>query len=84
MDDLRFRWLKDSIYTILNVDEVDPAFEDFLEGDDGANELLIAKFLKKILVFSKIYTIFFSLLSLFLIYCDLRKHYKYKEKLISF
>jgi hypothetical protein len=47
MDDLRFRWLKDSIYTILNVDEVDPAFEEFLEGDDGANELLIAKFLNE-------------------------------------
>ena len=47
MDDLRFRWLKDSIYTILNIDEVDPAFEDFLEGDDGANELLIAKFLNE-------------------------------------
>jgi hypothetical protein len=47
MDDLRFRWLKDSIYTILNIDEIDPAFEDFVEGDDGANELLIAKFLNE-------------------------------------
>ena len=47
MDDLRFRWLKDSIYTILNVDAADLAFEDFLEGDDGANELLIAKFLNE-------------------------------------
>ncbi len=47
MDDLRFRWLKDSIYTILNIDEADPAFEDFVEGDDGANELLIAKFLNE-------------------------------------
>lgn len=47
MDDLRFRWLKDSIYTILNIDDDDPAFEDFLEGDDGANELLIAKFLNE-------------------------------------
>lgn len=47
MDDLRFRWLKDSIYTILNVNEDDPAFEDFVEGDDGANELIIAKFLNE-------------------------------------
>jgi hypothetical protein len=47
MDDLRFRWLKDSIYTILNIDENDPAFEEFLEGEDGANELLIAKFLNE-------------------------------------
>jgi hypothetical protein len=47
MDDLRFRWLKDSIYTILNIDENDPAFEEFLEGEDGGNELLIAKFLNE-------------------------------------
>ena len=47
MDDLRFHWLKDSIYTILNINGDDPAFEDFLEGDDGANELLIAKFLNE-------------------------------------
>ncbi|CAM4781636.1 unnamed protein product [Rotaria magnacalcarata] len=47
MDDLRFRWLKDSIYTILNINEVDPAFEDFLEGEDGAHELMIAKFLNQ-------------------------------------
>lgn len=47
MDDLRFRWLKDTIYTILDVNGADPAFEDFLEGDDGANELLIAKFLNE-------------------------------------
>ena len=47
MDDLRFRWLKDSLHTILNIDEGDPAFEDFLEGDDGANELIIAKFLNE-------------------------------------
>ena len=36
MDDLRFRWLKDEIYTVLNIGEGDPAFDDFLEGDDGA------------------------------------------------
>jgi len=48
MDDLRFRWLKDSIYTILNIDENDPAFEEFLEGEDGANELLIGNFLMKL------------------------------------
>lgn len=47
MDDLRFRWLKDSIYNVLNIEEADPAFEDFLESDDGANELLIAKFLNE-------------------------------------
>ena len=47
MDDLRFRWLKNSIYTVLNIDEPDPAFEDFLEGEDGANELMIAKFLNE-------------------------------------
>lgn len=47
MDDLRFRWLKNSTYTILDINETDPAFEDFLEGDDGANELLVAKFLNE-------------------------------------
>ena len=47
MDDLRFRWLKNSIYSILCIDDIDPAFEDFLEDDDGANELLIAKFLNE-------------------------------------
>ncbi|CAF1153227.1 unnamed protein product [Adineta ricciae] len=47
MDDLRFRWLKDAIYTILDIDMGDPSFEDFLEGDDGGNELLVAKFLNE-------------------------------------
>ena len=47
MDDLRFRWLKESTYAILDVDAADPAFEDFLEGDDGANELIVAKFLNE-------------------------------------
>ena len=47
MDDLRFRWLKQSTYAILNIDAADPAFEDFLEGDDGANELIVAKFLNE-------------------------------------
>ena len=47
MDDLRFRWLKDAIYTILDIDKGDPSFEDFLEGDDGGNELLVAKFLNE-------------------------------------
>ncbi|CAF4452379.1 unnamed protein product [Adineta steineri] len=44
MDDLRFRWLKESIYTILDINETDPAFESFLESHDGANELVVAKF----------------------------------------
>ncbi|CAF0991421.1 unnamed protein product, partial [Didymodactylos carnosus] len=47
MDDLRFRWMKDCIYNVLNIDSQDPAFEDFLEGEDGANELIVAKFLNE-------------------------------------
>jgi hypothetical protein len=63
MDDLRYIWLRDKIFTALDVIETD-VFEDFLNREDGGseitNEAKIAKFMNQTeededfgLVFSK-------------------------------
>lgn len=46
MDDLRYLWLRDKVFTALDIVETD-VFEEFLIREDGENEMRIAKFLNQ-------------------------------------
>ena len=46
MDDVRFYWLRDRIYAGLDINESE-VFEEFLQRDDGENEMKIAKFINQ-------------------------------------
>lgn len=46
MDDLRYLWLRDKVFTALDIVETD-VFEEFLIREDGDNEMRIAKFLNQ-------------------------------------
>jgi hypothetical protein len=44
MDDVRFQWIRDRIYTALDIKELE-VFEEFIIRDDGENEMKLAKFM---------------------------------------
>jgi hypothetical protein len=46
MDDIRFHWLRDRIYEGLDINEHE-VFEEFLQREDGDNEMKIAKFINQ-------------------------------------
>lgn len=46
MDDIRYVWLRDKVYTGLDIIETD-VFEDFMTRDEGDSELKIAKFMNQ-------------------------------------
>ena len=46
MDDYRYIWLRDKVFSGLDISEVD-VFEEFIAREDGENELKIAKFMNQ-------------------------------------
>lgn len=46
MDDIRFQWIKDCVFAGLDIEEND-VFEEFLQREDGENEMKIAKFINQ-------------------------------------
>lgn len=46
MDDVRFIWLRDKVFSALDINEAD-VFDEFMLRDEGENELKIAKFLNQ-------------------------------------
>jgi hypothetical protein len=46
MDDLRFQWIRDRIFTALEINEPD-VFDEFMSREDGENEMKIAKFINQ-------------------------------------
>lgn len=46
MDDIRFHWLRDRIFEGLDIEETE-VFEEFLQREDGDNEMKIAKFINQ-------------------------------------
>ena len=46
MDDLRYLWLRDKVFSYLNINEL-TVFEEFLAREDGENEMKIAKFMNQ-------------------------------------
>lgn len=46
MDDIRFIWLREKVFSALDISEPD-VFDEFMLRDEGENELKIAKFLNQ-------------------------------------
>ena len=46
MDDLRYLWLRDKVFSYLNINELN-VFEEFMNRDDSENEMKIAKFMNQ-------------------------------------
>ena len=46
MDDVRFEWLRDKVYSALNITDPE-VFEELLNRDDGEFERALAKFLNE-------------------------------------
>lgn len=46
MDDIRYMWLRDKVFSGLDIIESD-VFEEFINRDEGENEMKIANFLNQ-------------------------------------
>lgn len=46
MDDIRYLWIRDKVFSALDIIESD-VFEEFIARDEGDNEMKIAKFLNQ-------------------------------------
>ena len=46
MDDIRYIWMRDKVFSCLDVDETD-VFEEFILRDEGENERKIAAFMNQ-------------------------------------
>ena len=46
MDDIRYLWLRDKVFAGLEIND-NEVFEEFINRDDGENEMKIAKFMNQ-------------------------------------
>lgn len=46
MDDIRYLWLRDKVYSGLDINDFE-VFEEFINRDEGENEMKIAKFMNQ-------------------------------------
>jgi hypothetical protein len=46
MDDIRYIWMRDKVFTSLNIEEAD-VFEEFMGRNEGENEKVIANFMNQ-------------------------------------